>query len=118
LAKDEKLLDAVNAAVKSIDDKFGYDIKVLDISEISTLADYFIICTANNPNQIKAICTEAENTLYKHGVRLIHSEGMNAAAGGWVLLDFGSVVMHVFGKEEREFYNIERVWADAILVNS
>ena len=111
MAKDEKLLAAVMDAGKAIDGKFGQDIKILDISGLSALCDYFIISTANNPNQMKAICQAAEDALRKHGIRLIHSEGMNS--GGWVLLDFGAIVIHMFGKEERVFYNLERIWGDA-----
>ncbi|MCL2702001.1 MAG: ribosome silencing factor [Defluviitaleaceae bacterium] len=115
MVKDEKLSAAVLAAAKAIDGKFGQDIKVLDISEISTLSDYFIIATAGNPNQLKAVCHEAEKALHQHGIRMLHSEGMST--GGWVLLDFGAVVIHMFGKDERDFYNLERVWGDAVNVD-
>jgi ribosome-associated protein len=115
MERDERLHAAVLAAAKAVDGKFGMDIRVLDITALSTLSDYFIIATANNPNQMRAICGEVDEALRKHGIRLLHSEGMNA--GGWVLLDFGSVVVHLFGKEEREFYNLERVWGDAAVVD-
>lgn len=113
---DTKLLEAVKAVYKAIDDKFGEDIRILDISGISVLSDFFIIATSNNPNQLKAICDEAELALHKSGLRLLHSEGVGA--GGWALLDFGTIVVHIFGKEEREYYNLERIWGDAEVVEA
>lgn len=110
----ETELTAVKAACKAIDDKFGFDIKVLYIGEISVLADYFIIATANNPNQLQAICSETELALIKNGVKLIHTEGVQTAK--WALLDFGGIIVHVFDKESREYYNIERIWGDAEVV--
>lgn len=113
----EKELAAVLAARKAIDDKFGKEIKVLDISGVSVLADYFIIATVGNPNQTRAVCEVAEEALHKHGVRLLHSEGMGDS-GGWVLLDFGSIVIHLFDKEVRSFYNLERIWGDAAEISA
>ena len=78
MAKDEQLLAAVMDAARAIDLKFGHDIRILNIGGISTLSDYFIIATANNPNQMKAICDEADKALAKHGIRMTHSEGINA----------------------------------------
>ena len=114
MAKDEKLLAAVTDAAKAIDDKFGQDIKILDIGELSVISDYFIIATATNPNQARAICHEAEAALRKHGIRMLHSEGMNT--GGWTLMDFGPVIIHLFDKDQREYYNLERLWSDAVIV--
>jgi len=114
MERDEKLHAAVLAAAKAIDGKFGMDIKTLEITHLSSLSDYFIIATANNQSQMRAICDEVEMTFRKHDIRLLHSEGINT--GGWVLLDFGVVVVHLFGKEEREFYNLERVWGDAVTI--
>ena len=108
---DEKLLEAVIDAAKAIDDKFGRDIKILDISQVAMICDYFIIATAGSPNQTRALCDAAEQTLHKQGIRLLHSEGINTV--GWVLLDFGSVVVHIFDQEQREYYNLERLWGDA-----
>lgn len=110
----EKLLTAVMAAAKAIDDKFGMDIKILDISGISVLADYFLIATANNPNQTRAMCHEAEGALRDHGIPVIHSEGINDAT--WALMDFGAIVVHIFNKDQRDHYNLERLWGDAVPV--
>lgn len=91
--------------------KIGRDIKLLKISDITVLADYFVICTANSTTQIKNLCDEVEKVLEDKGERPIHREGYRA--GGWVLLDYGCVVLHVFMEETREFYGLERLWADA-----
>ena len=115
MPKDEKLLEAAKAARKALDDKFGLEIKLLDISEISVLSDYFLIATAGNHNQMRAMCDEIEQALYKHGIRLLHSEG--TGGGGWALLDFGSIIVHIFDKESRLYYNLERIWGDAAQVD-
>ena len=109
-SKDDALM-AVKAAYKAIDDKFGYDIVALDISALTVLADYFIIATANNTILLKTIADNVAERLDAEGIRLRHSEGFPASK--WMLLDFGCIVAHIFLKEEREFYNIERIWGDA-----
>ena len=101
----------VKAAYKALDDKIATDIKVLDISKVSSVADYFIIANGTNPNQVRAMADNVEEELYKVGVKIRHTEGMQSKK--WILLDFGSVVVHIFDKEHREFYDLERVWGDA-----
>ncbi|GHV39037.1 ribosomal silencing factor RsfS [Clostridia bacterium] len=101
----------IQAVYSAIDAKFGKDIVVLKVSEISVLADYFIIATAGNPAQLRAMADAAEEALSKHNVYLRHSEGYNTSK--WVLLDFGDIIAHLFLAEDREFYNLERVWGDA-----
>lgn len=103
--------DFVKVAVEVMQDKKAQDIEILDIHEISTMADYFIIASALNSNQVKAIADEIEEKLYESGCRLIHSEGYQTAR--WILLDFGDLIVHIFHKEDRQFYQLERVWADA-----
>lgn len=95
--------------------KKAFDIKILNVSDLSPIADYFIICSANSQVQVKAIADEIEDKMNEKGFVLNHREGYNGAR--WVLLDYGNVIVHVFHKEEREFYNIERLWADAVAVN-
>lgn len=113
---EKKSFDGVKVAYKALDDKMGIDIVVLDISEISVIADYFVIASASNPNQIKALADEVEEKLYKEaGYRLHHAEGFQTKS--WILLDFGDIVVHLFNKEDREFYNIERIWGDAKFVD-
>jgi ribosome-associated protein len=96
---------------KALDQKFGQDIVVMDLRGISTVADYFVIATGTSQPQLAALAKTAEETLTAHGLRLSHTEGMNT--GNWVLLDFGSVIVHLFDNENRQFYNLERVWGDA-----
>ncbi|MBQ8974721.1 MAG: ribosome silencing factor [Oscillospiraceae bacterium] len=98
-------------AVKAADSKKGRDIKALYIRELSTVADYFVLCTANSPTQIKAISDEIERVLELENEAPLRVEGKRD--GGWVLVDFGVVVIHIFLKEMREFYSLERLWGDA-----
>ena len=104
----------IKTACKALDDKFGIDVTVLDIHNISTIADCFIIASGGNPSQIKAMADEAEEQLGKVGLSLHHTEGMRTM--NWVLLDFGSIVIHIFDKETRGFYNLERIWSDGKVI--
>jgi len=106
-----KTREALKTAYKAVDDKFGKDIIMLDIADLSVLADYFIIATANNLPQLRIIADEVEGKLTTQGLKLKHAEGYPASR--WILLDFGSIIAHFFLQEEREFYSIERVWGDA-----
>lgn len=110
-----KLFKAVKAAYAALEDKMGIDIQVLDIGGISVIADYFIIASGNNPNQLRAMAEAVEEAMYKAGYKLNHSEGSQSKV--WVLLDFGDIVVHLFGKESRQFYNIERNWGDARFIS-
>lgn len=97
-------------AYKALDDKKGEDIKVIDISEISVLADYFIIANGSNDSQVRALVENVEDELSKEGFEVKQREGYGL--GNWVLLDFGSIIVHVFDKENRLFYDLERIWRD------
>ncbi len=105
---------AAKTAYKALDDKLAIDIKVLEIKGISSLADYFVIASGNNPNQLRAMADEVDEQLFKAGFRLKHSEGMGAK--NWILMDFGDIVVHLFNKENRGFYDIERIWGDAKVI--
>lgn len=107
----ENSLRGAKLAYKALEDKKAVDITVLSIHEISVLSDYFVIATGNNPNQIKTMAEEVSGVLHKEGFTLGHSEGYQSST--WILLDFGSIIVHIFNKEDRNFYNIERIWADA-----
>ena len=91
--------------------KKGYDVKILDLKNIISFADYFIICTADSDTQVKAIADEIDKTLKDDGIRYWHKEGYSALS--WVLLDYVDVVVHVFKKEARLYYNLEKLWGDA-----
>ena len=103
------------AVTKALDEKKGMDIKLLKIDEISTLADYFIICTGTSNTHVRTLCDFAEYTLEEMGEEMLGREGHRG--NSWELLDFGSVVVHVFTDEARKFYDLERLWADAEFIN-
>lgn len=105
------MLQAAKDAAQALDQKFGKDIVLLDIGEISVLADYFLITDASNPNQVQAMVSGAEEVLEKHGLTLCHIEGLQRA--DWVLMDFGDIIVHIFNEESRAFYDLERTWRDA-----
>lgn len=97
-------------AYDALDEKMGEDIKVIDISGISVLADYFIIANGSNDSQVRALVENVESQLAKAGYEAKQREGYGL--GSWVLLDFGNIIVHVFDKENRLFYNLERIWRD------
>ena len=96
---------------KALDDKKGMDIQLLKIGDISSLADYFIICTGTSNTHVRTLCDYAEEVFEQLGEPMLGREGHRGNT--WELLDFGSVVVHVFTEEAREFYALERLWADA-----
>ena len=99
------------AVTKALDEKKGMDIKLLKIDRVSSLADYFLICTGTSNTHVKTLCDYAELTLENLGETLLGREGHRG--NSWELLDFGTVVVHVFTDEARKFYDLERLWADA-----
>ena len=99
------------AAARALDDKKGIDIKLLAIADISTLADYFLICTGSSNTHVKTLCDAAEAALDALGEPALRREGHRS--GTWVLLDFGCLVLHVFTEVTRKFYDLERLWNDA-----
>ena len=103
------------AAAKALDSKMGVDIRLIEITDISTLADYFLICTATSSTHVKTLCDAVEEAMDGIGEPMVSREGHRS--GTWVLLDFGCVVVHVFTQETRAFYNLERLWQDGRQVN-
>ena len=98
-------------AAKALDDKKGKEIAVIEITDQTTLADYFVIATGNSNTQINALSGAVEKAMHEQGGEpLLHREGHRD--GTWVLLDYGSVVVHIFSAEAREFYSLERLWSD------
>jgi len=102
---------AVKAAYNAVSDKMGDDIVVLDIREVSIISEYFIIASANNSNQLKAMADNVQEKLHELGVPMRHVEGVQSAR--WILVDFGHIIVHLFCKEEREYYRLEKLWGDA-----
>ena len=107
----ERVLELARFAADAAADKKASDVVVLDIRSLTVVADYFIICSGNSNTQVQAIAKNVRDKMEKRGVHMKSMEGYDEAR--WVLLDFGDMVIHVFRQEEREFYNLERVWGDA-----
>ena len=103
------------AAAKALDAKMGVDIRLIEITDVSTLADYFLICTATSSTHVKTLCDAVEEAMDGIGEPMVSREGHRS--GTWVLMDFGCVVVHVFTQETRAFYNLERLWQDGRQVN-
>lgn len=104
--------EMIAVAVKALDDKKGRDITVLNTAAQTTLADYFVICNGTSNTQVRALADAVEEAMSKAGEEPHHIEGHRG--GVWVLLDYVSVVIHIFMPEAREFYNLERLWSDAV----
>ena len=101
-------------AVEAAEDKKAHDLVALNLQGISPVADYYVICHGNSDTQVQSIATEIRKKAEQSGIRVRGVEGFDTAR--WILLDLGDVVVHVFHREEREFYNIERLWSDAKMV--
>lgn len=97
-------------AYEALADKKAEDIKIINIEEVSVLADYFLIASGTNRNQVQALADNVEEELYKAGYPVKQTEGYRSA--NWVLLDFGDIIVHVFDSENRVFYDLERIWRD------
>ena len=103
-------IELAKIAYNALDEKKGINISIIDISEISTLADYFIIAGGNNENQVKALANSVEEEMYKVDCKPKHIEGFDNA--NWILMDFSDIIVHVFNEEDRLFYDLERIWRD------
>ena len=106
----DQSLNMVKIAYDSLDDKLAEDIKIIDIRSISVLADYFIIADGSNRNQVQAMADSAEEALGKAGYDAKQIEGYQSA--NWILMDYKDIIVHVFSKEDRAFYDLERIWRD------
>ena len=105
------MADLLQVVYKALDDKHAEDIVILNMKNISLLADYFIICHGNSDRQIQAIAREVKEKAEENGFDVRRVEGYDSAR--WILIDLGDMVVHIFNKEERQFYNLERLWGDA-----
>ncbi len=106
----EKSRGMAKLAYKAMDDKKGEAIKVLDISDITPLADYFVICSGSNSSQIDAIIDSVSEALTRAGYEAKRTEG--GRNSGWILMDYTDIVVHVFTRDDRLFYDLERIWRD------
>ncbi len=107
-----EIKELTGVAISALEDKKGEDIKLLNITGISPISDYFVIATGNNSNQMQAMADEVSEQLNKAGATLKHTEGYDAA--NWILMDYGDFMIHIFNPESRDFYNLERIWRDAV----
>lgn len=103
-------LEITKRAVAALEDKKAINVKVIDISEISVIADYFIIAGGTNINQVQALSDNVLSELSKEGIEPKQTEGYNTA--NWILMDYTDVIIHVFNQEDRLFYDLERIWRD------
>jgi len=95
---------------KALDDKKAEDIQIIDIREVSCMADYFVIANGTNVNQVHALCDNVSEELAKLKALTKQTEGYTA--GNWILMDYGDIIVHIFDKESRSFYDLERIWKD------
>ena len=109
-----ELLDIVKKAVNALEDKKAEDITVIDISGVSSIADYFIIANGSNANQLAAMKDAVDEAFYKNGMNAKQIEGNNNST--WILIDYNDVIVHLFDKEDRLFYDLERIWKDGKVI--
>ncbi|MGN7357824.1 ribosome silencing factor [Paenibacillus sp. SAF-054] len=106
----------LNLAVEAAEDKKAMNVVALDLKGVSLISDYFVICHGNSDVQVQSIATEIRKRVHEAGSEIRGIEGMNSAR--WVLIDLGDVIVHVFHRDERDYYNIERLWSDAKVVEN
>lgn len=110
----EESMKMVQTAYNALSEKKGEQIHVLDISHVSVLADYFVITNGTSDSQVRALVENVEEKMASQGYHLKQQEGNGS--GSWILMDYGDVIVHVFDKENRSFYDLERIWSDAVPV--
>lgn len=108
--ENNKSMEMAKLAIEALEDKKAEDVRMIDISEVSVIADYFIIAGGSNRSQIQALCDNVEEKLGRAGTPVKQIEGYDTA--NWVLLDFGDIIVHIFDKENRLLYDLERIWRD------
>lgn len=108
--------EMVKLAVAALEDKKGEDIRVIDIQNVSVLADYFIIADGSNSNQVQAMVDNVQDQLLKAGYEYKQVEGYQTA--NWILMDYGDIIVHVFSREDRLFYDLERIWRDGKTIDN
>ena len=102
--------EMARTACKALDEKKALDLKIIDIAEVSTIADYFVIASGSNQNQVHAMVDNVEEKLAKAGYEPKQIEGTRSSS--WILMDYGDLIVHVFDEENRLFYDLERIWRD------
>ncbi len=120
--RDTTMMENLKVIVKAMEDKKAYNIEILDIKDISPIADYFVICSASNLRQTRTIADEVDEKMAEHNIKAVKvddedlfgnplKEGYDT--GKWILLDFNGIVVHIFSEDERDYYNLDKIWSDA-----
>ncbi len=104
-------MERVTTVAQALYDKKAKDIEILDISEVTSIGSFFVICTCTSTTQVKACADEVEEKMGELGIKPSHLEGYNG--GNWILMDYGDIIVHVMLEETHEFYSLERLWSDA-----
>lgn len=107
--------DVAIIAIKALDEKQGINIETIDIEQVSTLGHFLVVCEASSTTQVKALSDIVEYKLGAAGVKPLHIEGYQTAS--WILLDYGQVMIHIFHRDQRQFYSLEKLWADGTVVD-
>ncbi len=110
MKNEHSIKEYLQAVYKALDDKKAEDIQIINIKEISYMADYFVIANGTNVNQVHALCDNVSEELVKCNLHTKQTEGYTA--GNWILMDYGDIIVHIFDKESRSFYDLERIWKD------
>jgi ribosome-associated protein len=108
---DMEALELAQKTIEAASDKQASDIVILDARKVCSFADYFVICSGGNSRQLQSICDEVEHVLKREGVIPVHTEG--TMDSGWMLLDYGDVIVHIFAGPERDFYQLDKLWEEA-----
>ena len=112
----QRVQDIARLIATTLNDKKAQDIQLIDISGLSILADCFVVASGNNPIQVRTLCDEVKDALEQAGVNCARIDGY--AAGRWIVIDASDILVHIFHREEREFYNLERLWSDGTNTSS
>ena len=108
-------VELIKKVVGALEDKKAEDIKVIDIGGVSSIADYFVIANANNPNQLGAMQDAVDEVMYKNGVHSKQVEGTSNST--WILMDYKDIIVHLFSEEDRAFYDLDKIWADGKVID-
>ena len=120
--RDTTMMENLKVIVKAMEDKKAYNIEILDIKDISPIADYFVICSASNLRQTRTIADEVDEKMAEHNVKAVKVDDEDLCGnplregydtGKWILLDFNGIVVHIFSEDERDYYNLDKIWSDA-----
>jgi ribosome-associated protein len=112
----DKLLESkinLEMVIDILEDKKAKDISTINITKISTLADYFVVCSGTSSTHIRSLSDELEEKMDEAGFKVLHKEGY--ASARWILMDYNDIIVHIFHEEDRSFYNLERLWSDGII---